>query len=163
MSSEAFLDRIMKVGRSQIVDLVQFLSQGLGRRAQKVGSSRRRFLNAGLGAGRLVSLGLQWPMWYRPDRAGSSISPKSPGFSWISRMVSLPFSRLWTILSRPLRKIRNDILVRTLAADILSSLIENEVKLTKTVTWKDLIQLVVSDDLHEFRRWGNFFSLNLLK
>ena len=35
MRSEAFLDRIMKVGRSQIVDLVQFLSQGLGRRAQK--------------------------------------------------------------------------------------------------------------------------------
>ena len=55
-------------------------------------------------------------------------------------------------------KIRNDILVRTLAADILSSLIENEVQLTKTVTWKDLIQLVVSDDLREFRRWGNFFS-----
>ena len=35
MRSEAFLDRIMKVSRSQIVDLVQFLSQGLGRRAQK--------------------------------------------------------------------------------------------------------------------------------
>jgi len=60
-------------------------------------------------------------------------------------------------------KIRNDILVRTLAADILSSLIENKVQLTKTVTWKDLIQLVISDDLHEFRRWGNFFHLNLLK
>ena len=35
MRSEAFLDRIMKVGRSQIVDLVQFLSQGLGRRVQE--------------------------------------------------------------------------------------------------------------------------------
>ncbi len=50
MSSEAFLDRIMKVGRSQIVDLVQFLSQGLGRRAQKVGSEAGGAIckNAGL-------------------------------------------------------------------------------------------------------------------
>ena len=44
MRSEAFLDRIMKVGRSQIVDLVQFLSQGLGRRAQKGGIQQEAVL-----------------------------------------------------------------------------------------------------------------------
>ena len=44
MCSEALLDRIMKVGRSQIVDLVQFLSQGLGRRAQKGWIKQEAFL-----------------------------------------------------------------------------------------------------------------------
>ena len=66
-------------------------------------------------------------------------------------------------LEPALEKIRNDILLRALAADILSSLVENEVQLAKTVAWKDLVQLVVCDDLLESGRWGNFFHLNLLK
>ena len=66
-------------------------------------------------------------------------------------------------LEPAIEKIRNDILFRTLAADILSSLVENEVQLAKTVAWKDLVQLVVCDDLLESGRWGNFFHLNLLK
>ena len=44
MCSEALLDRIMKVSRSQIVDLVQFLSQGLGSRAQKGGIQQEAVL-----------------------------------------------------------------------------------------------------------------------
>ena len=48
-------------------------------------------------------------------------------------MVSLPFSRLWTDLEPAFEKIRNDILFRTLAADIISSLVENEVQLAEAV------------------------------
>ena len=66
-------------------------------------------------------------------------------------------------LEPALEKIRNDILFRSLAADIISSLIENEVQLAKTVAWKDLVQLVVCDDFLESCRWGNFFYLTLLK
>ena len=66
-------------------------------------------------------------------------------------------------LEPTLEKIRNDILLRTLAADIISSLVENEVQLAEAVARKDLVQLVVCDDFLESGRWGNFFHLNLLK
>ncbi len=82
---------------------------------KKVGSTELKLLKVlGWGAGRLASLDAMTDVML--DRAGAQ-SLRS-GFSWISRMVSL-LSRLWTIEADAL-KIRNDILLRALAADKIS-------------------------------------------